>query len=557
MRSFKKYSCVTPDGQFIYGIHKPVYLAANLREDEAIGSLGEFEDGSKYLNLKNFPEGDVRVAQGKWVYEIGNPFPFRGTTYIDKKWADDAAAGKRTIRLAKRESLSCTRFLQEKNISPELVTSFPRPLLLTLAVCSTDPDDLSMLAEHCCQFVKNSEGKVTGLRYAKVGNRVTAEISDHDLFEAVANNPALPDVYKRAMVLRPGAQGESPIVAEWPKNQSTHVYEYLRENSYIPGGHYAANMAEDSIRYSIADLLPEDMHALRHLYYQRIYHQTALFLDLELSTRKVYSEEELEKLRLQILTEIDSNASDHHQIKNVATLWGWNFGFDYTPTDFRLHASHQQIHQQYSLLPESVSMYPEQDGTEKEKRMSFCCGDLISDFIAVYTSEHQSEFFTDYFKAIRNNTRMDGLKNGPKSLVIWEDDHVMLFVPKAQTSQWEVQLMTKPDKHGNSPGNIFETNTQCRLSCNIGLLKAQQVLARLGATMVTSIEFSKRLGERDRQNQPLLYSLLPKIPYSMGGFSEAQLRFILGHYPEDFAEACRQELAGKENHCLSRPDESG
>jgi hypothetical protein len=28
----------------------------------------------------------------------------------------------------------------------------------------------------------------------------------------------------------------------------------------------------------------------------------------------------------------------------------------------------------------------------------------------------------------------------------------------------------------------------------------------------------------------------------MGGFSEAQGRFILGHYPEDFAEACRQQL---------------
>jgi hypothetical protein len=28
----------------------------------------------------------------------------------------------------------------------------------------------------------------------------------------------------------------------------------------------------------------------------------------------------------------------------------------------------------------------------------------------------------------------------------------------------------------------------------------------------------------------------------MGGFSEAQGRSILGHYPEDFAVACRRQL---------------
>jgi hypothetical protein len=40
----------------------------------------------------------------------------------------------------------------------------------------------------------------------------------------------------------------------------------------------------------------------------------------------------------------------------------------------------------------------------------------------------------------------------------------------------------------------------------------------------------------------LLYSFLPKIPYSMGAFSEAESRYIAGHYPEDFAAACRQEF---------------
>lgn len=60
--------------------------------------------------------------------------------------------------------------------------------------------------------------------------------------------------------------------------------------------------------------------------------------------------------------------------------------------------------------------------------------------------------------------------------------------------------------------------------------------------MVTSIEFAKRLDSTD-SDQRLLYALLPKLPYSMGAFSEAQLRFINGHFPEDFATACRTALA--------------
>ena len=59
--------------------------------------------------------------------------------------------------------------------------------------------------------------------------------------------------------------------------------------------------------------------------------------------------------------------------------------------------------------------------------------------------------------------------------------------------------------------------------------------------MITVIEFPKRIGVTDI-DQRLLYSFLPKIPYSMGAFSEAQLRFINGHYPEDFAIACRLQL---------------
>jgi hypothetical protein len=38
------------------------------------------------------------------------------------------------------------------------------------------------------------------------------------------------------------------------------------------------------------------------------------------------------------------------------TLWGWNYGFDYAPSGYRLHASHQQIHQQFALIPTEVPL---------------------------------------------------------------------------------------------------------------------------------------------------------------------------------------------------------
>ena len=58
--------------------------------------------------------------------------------------------------------------------------------------------------------------------------------------------------------------------------------------------------------------------------------------------------------------------------------------------------------------------------------------------------------------------------------------------------------------------------------------------------MVTSVEFPKRLEVKNGQR--LLYSFLPKLPWSMGAFSEAQQRYICGHYPEDFAICCRARL---------------
>ena len=144
-------------------------------------------------------------------------------------------------------------------------------------------------------------------------------------------------------------------------------------------------------------------------------------------------------------------------------------------------------------------------------------------------------------RVVNEGVRMDGRGDLSSNLVVWQDDQAVLFVPKAQTSQWELQLMTKPDNHGAFPGSLVETTTQVRRSLDLGILMAQKVLADRGASMVTTIEYSKRFTSM-LADHPLIYCFLPKLPQSMGAFSEAQLRFISGHYPEDFATVCRQSL---------------
>ena len=90
-------------------------------------------------------------------------------------------------------------------------------------------------------------------------------------------------------------------------------------------------------------------------------------------------------------------------------------------------------------------------------------------------------------------------------------------------------------------GNILEADLATRRALDEGMLIAMRILTGLGARMITSIEYPKRFGATT--DQRLLYSFLPKLPYAPGAFSEAQLRFICGHYPEDFARACRMKLA--------------
>ncbi len=527
------HTSITPAGRFRVGLHTPAYSVANLREHNHLCTLGLLADGTPVNNRDNFPEQDITIAKGRPIYEILNPLPFRGCTFIDSGWADARAADPASIRIHPPRPVSLRALLGQhcrQTAIREIVTGLPLPLRYELAATSTDAEELVWLAQSCCRLLLDENGRPLGLRYLESNGRPRADIDDFELFETIANNPHLPDAYKEVMILRPGVQGDSAIVGDYYGND-TGVFEYLRGNSYIPWGHYAANLAHTSIRYRIADLSPDDMAGLRHLYYQRIFFTVAEHLGLQPAVRRRrLTTEELEALRLAIegcLAHGDATP------ESLATLWGWNFGYDFSGSGYRLHASHQMIHQQYALVPQSVADM--QGGTCP----AFCCGDLVADVVERYRTDYHSDFFDDYLRAIANNTRTDG-GAGAGSLVVWRDAHVVLFVPKAQVSQWELQLMVTAEAPRGPVGNILEANTAVRCSLDTGILKAQQILARLGATMVTSIEYSKRIGMTNRQR--LLYAFLPKLPWSMGAFSEAQGRFILGHYPEDFAEACRRQL---------------
>ena len=529
-------TCVAPSGRFVYGLHRPRYTVANLREGDPVAPLGLLEDSSPVDNRANFPPGDVREEQADWIFEIPNPFPFRGTTYIDKTWADAKAADPGAIGLPPAPEVSfreaIARLTGKPAASPELeqaLAAMPESVLLALAATSTDPADLAAIARLCCDFVTGPDGRPEGLRYRQAHGRPRAVIRRHALFEAVVNNPRLPDEHKKVMVLRPGAQGGSEIVGEW--RGAAHIYEYLRRNSYIPWGHYAANFADDSIRYRAGGLTAADMGGLRHLYYQRTYVRLAAALGLAVPARRQLEPAALEELRLRIAAAL---AAGTGPLPFTATLWGWNYGFDFAPSGYRLHASHQQIHQQFALLPPEMEGW-HAHGEPAGPLPSYGCGDLVADFIDQYRRETGVSFFEAYIEAIRANRRLDGWK-GESSLVVWEDGEVMLFVPKAQTSQWELQLMTvKP------VGNILEAEAACRQALDRAMLLAMRTLAAMGARMVTTIEYPKRFGAGEN-GQRLLYAFLPRLPESPGAFSEAQLRFINGHYPEDFAAACRARL---------------
>ncbi len=544
-------SCVSPQGHFIFLTHKPAYEVENLRPGDQVAVLGKLEEGESVLNQSNFPPGNVVEPHADWIYEVPNPLAFRGTTYIGKTWADRAAANPSSIGLQAPIETSLTAVLKQwidtndikqdsHNLIDNLFSELPRPVLLSLAVTSTDPLDLVRLARISGRFIYESDGKTPKEMVFKASpsGKIKPLVTDMKLFEAVANNPYLPDTFKKVMVLTPGIQGGSEIVGEYQNQDgTTHVFEYLRRNSYIPWGHYAANMAHDAVRYRHDELRFEDVSGMRHLYYQRTYVRLAQELGVPIPfNRQTAGRKELEGLRKNIVTEL----VEHHRWDRLSfdrTLWGWNFGFDFAPSGYRLHASHQQVHQQFAMIPKGGNTETSPEETQETTPLTpYACGDLIAGFIEAYHQAHGVHFFPTYEKAIRTNCRMDGASGKPCNLVVYEDDHILLFVPKAQTSQWELQLMPK-----SSTGNILQTEPAMRAALDRAIWIAIRTLGAMGAKMITVIEFSQKFAPNN-YHQRLLYAFLPRLPESPGAFSEAQLRWINGHYPEDFAAACRSNL---------------
>lgn len=544
----KLRTCVAPEGRFIFSVHKSAFTSANLRASNHRTILGETEEGRPVENSRNLPLEDVTEENDNRIYEIPNPFPFRGATYIGKAWADRAAKSPGAIAPAQPKESSLTQTLKawlpacgsDQDSTPQIDALFarlPRPLLLALATTSTDPDDLIRLARLSGRFIFASDDITpTGMRFRTDADGIAAPvILDHDLFEATANNSHLPDIYKKIMVLAPGIQGGNEIMGEWrSENNRSHVYEYLRRNSYIPFGHYAANMADDCVCYSAEDLLSEDICGMRHLYYQRTYVRLAEELGLSFPFKKrTGTIAELETLREKILVELKADRRGK-EIAFNRTLWGWNFGFDFSPTGYRLHGSHQQVHQQFALISASAAIASPGGSAQQDQLLpAYAHGDLIAAFIAAYRREYGVSFFSAYEKAIRTNQRIDNNPKGPHQLVVHEDEHVLLFAPKAQTSQWELQLMPKRDV-----GNIVAADTSMRASLDQAVWVAMRTLGAMGARMITVIESSGKISGQS-SDQRILYSFLPRLPQSPGSFIEAQLRWINGHYPEDFAAACR------------------
>ncbi len=90
--------------------------------------------------------------------------------------------------------------------------------------------------------------------------------------------------------------------------------------------------------------------------------------------------------------------------------------------------------------------------------------------------------------------------------------------------------------------HVLAADTAVRKALDLAILKAIQTLEKLGAQMVTGIELSARF-DTNHLNQHLIYSFIPRLPHAPPTFSEAQLRWITGVYPEDMARACRDILA--------------
>ena len=104
---------MAPDGRFVYGIHKPRFRVANLRESDRLDALGRLGKDVQIDNSPNFPPGDVEEKGSDWIYEIPNPFPFKGATYILKSWADEKSRNLSQISLSPPVQLSFSTIVQE------------------------------------------------------------------------------------------------------------------------------------------------------------------------------------------------------------------------------------------------------------------------------------------------------------------------------------------------------------------------------------------------------------------------------------------------------------
>ncbi len=546
---------VHPDGFFQVGIHRPSYKVINLRRTSPEPAvLGTDRNGEEVTNEVNFPTGTVDVAQAEAVIEIPNPFPFWGTTYILDASAERCAEkhGRFSFNpfTAEQRAEDPSGFLsalksgeiRAANGRTISVDDLPDVLKLALAQNSRDPDLLIELARLSCDLEYGPDGEPAGMVFSRCDDGVLRpSVKNFSLFKTVSNNPALPDQYKLAMVLMPGIQGTSPVVGEYGNpGERTHIFEYLRANSYIPYGHFAANMAHDAVRYSARLVDHEDMAGLRFLYYQRIYVNMAHVLgliDAQGIESGAWSSTSLEELRVQVLDTVRDYLQAGRKLPYTATLWGWNYGYDFSPSGYRLHASHQMVHQQFALIPPEVHVHNGVSGDGPDAVMpSYAIGDQVADFIGRYHNAFGTSFFEAYIRAIGSNRRVDGRNDLPSSLVLWEDDNVMLHAPKAQRSQGEVQIMAKRDA-----GNILEADSAMRASLDNAVLRAVKTLAGMGAEMITCYEVSKRF-DAGETGQRLFYCFLPRHSRSPGAFSERQGRWITGHYPEDYAHCFRDEM---------------
>ena len=147
----------------------------------------------------------------------------------------------------------------------------------------------------------------------------------------------------------------------------------------------------------------------------------------------------LEALRLELCRLLANGRAD-----GAATLWGWNFGFDYAPSGYRLHASHQQVHQQYAMIPATVGAYSGNPDDRLGELPAFGCGDLIAEVIEQYRAALCRRFLRRLPERPSPPTGAWTAATTSRA-VFWSGatTTAMLFVPKAQTSQWELQLMTR------------------------------------------------------------------------------------------------------------------